>query len=154
SGVAPRKELEAAQAERDTARVAVERSRAALAAFGSTTAGAVLTPGEAWVMADVLQDDVGRVRSGAAVRFAVDAVTREPLAGRVEAGAAYVSTSTRTGPVRLRVRDPETALRPGMTGTVSIAVGPPRTTVVVPAEAVLQDGAQHIAVLEEQSGHF
>jgi hypothetical protein len=153
-GVAPQKELEIAQAERATAHAAAERARAVLAAFGSPTPRAALAGEEAWVMAEVLQDDVARIRPDAAAGFENDLLRGHALVGRVEAAPAYVSTSTRTAPVRLRVRDPEKVLRPGMTGIASIAVGAPRTTVVVPAEAILQDGANCLAVLEEQPGHF
>jgi Cu(I)/Ag(I) efflux system membrane fusion protein len=143
-----------AEGERATAHAAAERARAVLAAFGSATPRAALAGDEAWVMAEVPQDDVARVRPGAAVGFEIAPLGGRALAGRVEAAATYVSTSTRTAPVRLRVRDPEKVLRPGMTGIASIAVGAPRTTVVVPAEAILQDGANCLAVLEEQPGRF
>jgi Cu(I)/Ag(I) efflux system membrane fusion protein len=103
-------------------------------------------------MAEVPQDDVGRVRPGATATFELDA--GRTLPGTVAAAASYVSTSTRTGSVRLRIRDPQKMLRPGMTGTVSIAIGAPRTAVVVPAEAVLQDGGNSLAVLEEEPGRF
>ncbi len=154
AGVAPQKELEIALAERATARAAAERARAALAAFGGQAPRAALAGDEVWVRAEVPQDDIARVRPDAPVEFELASRHDGTFVGRVEAAPAYVSTSTRTAPVQLRVHDPEKVLRPGMTGTAQIAVGAPRTTVVVPAEAILQDGANSIAVLEEPGGHF
>jgi Barrel-sandwich domain of CusB or HlyD membrane-fusion len=151
-GVAPRKELEIAQAEHASATAAAARARAVLGSFGSTTPAPALAGEAAWVMAEVPQDDVGRVRPGATATFEMDA--GRTLAGSVEAAAAYVSTSTRTGSVRLRIRDPQKMLRPGMTGAVSIAIGAPRTAVVVPSDAILQDGASSLVVLEEEPGRF
>jgi len=151
-GVAPRKELEIAQAEHASATAAAARARAVLGSFGSATPVPTLAGEAAWVMAEVPQDDVGRVRPGATATFEMDG--GRALVGSVEAAASYVSTSTRTGAVRLRVHDPEKMLRPGMTGTVSIAIGVPRTAVVVPAEAILQDGANRLAILEEEPGRY
>jgi HlyD family secretion protein len=151
-GVAPMKELEAARAEHATATAAVTRARATLAAFGADSPGPPLARGETWVIAQAMQDDVPRIRRGAEASFTV--APGLALAGRVEAAPAYVSPVTRTAPVRLRVRDPDHALRPGMAGAATILAGDTRMAVVVPMAAILQDGAATVVMVDDGAGHY
>jgi multidrug efflux pump subunit AcrA (membrane-fusion protein) len=153
-GVAPEKELEVARAERATAGAAVESARAALAAFGNASPAAALAGNEIWVIAEVPQDDVGSVGRGASVTFETKGPGGPALAGRVEAAATYVSPTTRTAPVRLRLRDPAKLLHPGMTGTAAITTGAPRLAVVVPMDAVLQAGDASVVILETAPGRY
>jgi Cu(I)/Ag(I) efflux system membrane fusion protein len=133
---------------------AAERARAALAAFGSAPPAGALATHEVWSIAEVPQEDIARVRRGAAVTFEADGPNRAVIAGRVEADATYVSPVTRTAPVRLRLRDPTGTLHPGMTGTAVITGGAPRMAVVVPMEAVLQEGDASVVILELAPGRF
>jgi len=71
--VAPRKELEAARAEQAGAGAAAARARATLAAFGELGERTPLAAGETWVIAHVVQSDVGRVEAASPCRFSADA---------------------------------------------------------------------------------
>ena len=152
--VAPRKELDAARAEEASAAAAAVRARAMLNAFGEPTSGEPLAADERWVIVRVPQSDTGRVASGAPCRLVADAFPDRPLAGTLDAAVSYVDPDTGTAPVRMRVRDPDRVLRPGMTGAVTIDVGPPRQGVVVPAGAVLYDGAEAVVFLAEGEGRY
>lgn len=152
--VAPRKELETARAEEASAAAAAARARQVLGAFGSEAEGDGLGPGETWVIGQLLQIDVPQVRAGSEVRFVPDALRERSFAGWVDAPPAYVDAETRTAPVRLRVPDPEDRLRPGMTGAIAIDVGPPHQAVVVPAAAVVYDGAQPVVFVEDGEAHW
>ncbi len=151
--VAPRKELDAARAEQDSAAAAVARARQALAAFGSPAQRTPLAGGQAWVIAHVVQLDLARVTAGAAVGFVADALPDRSFDGHVDAAPAYVDPTTRTAPVRVRVSDPDATLRPGMTGTVTIVIGQPRRAVVVPVTAVVYDGSQTLVFVEENGSY-
>lgn len=152
--VAPRKELEAAHAEQATAEAAATHARQVLASFGTDAQQRPLAADEAWVIGQVVQPDLGRVEAHAATRFVADAFPNRTFDGQVDAAPAYVDPATRMAPTRLRTRDPEHALRPGMTGAVAIEYGLPRATVFVPATAVVYDGAQAVVFVEDGANRY
>jgi len=148
--VAPQKELEAARADAATATAEVERARKVLAAVGGDAAAApALGPGDAWVIAQVAQTDVGAIVPGVEGRFVPEAFAERAFPARVDAAPAYVDPTSRTAPARLRVADPDRLLRPGMTGTASLDVGAARAAVVVPVSAVVYDDAQPVVFVAE-----
>jgi membrane fusion protein (multidrug efflux system) len=93
-------------------------------------------PGEKWVVANVAETKVRRVRIGAKVEIEVDAFPGRNFEGKVESiGAAAISEFallpsdnpsgnfikiTQRLPVRIFVKDPENMLKPGMMVVVSI----------------------------------
>ena len=153
-GVAPRKELEAARAEEAAAAAAVARARQMLADLGGATIDVPVSPEEAAAVARVFQQDMLRIEADAAASVALDALPGTSFGGRVASPPAYVDMTTHLAPVALRVRDPQHALRPGMTGAAKIDVGAVREAVVVPAVAVVYDEAQAVVFVEEAEGHF
>jgi Barrel-sandwich domain of CusB or HlyD membrane-fusion len=152
--VAPRKELEAARADEASATAATARARAVLAGFGAAAGRAPLAADETWVIAQLTQPDVLAVTAGADARFTPDALRSQSLAGRVDAPPAYVDPASRTGPVRIRVRDPEHRLRPGMTGSVASEVGEAHPTPAVPVAAIVYDGPQALVFVAEAEGRY
>lgn len=146
--VAPQKELDVARAEEAAATAAATRARNVLGGFGTDAAGGALDPDEHWVIARVMEVDVGRVERGGDVRFEADAYRGATFTGRVDAPPSYVDPASHTAPVRLRVRDGDARLRPGMTGDVELEIGAPRDAVVVPAAAVVYDDAQSLVFVE------
>jgi membrane fusion protein (multidrug efflux system) len=93
-------------------------------------------PGDKWVVANVEETKVRRVRPEAKARIEVDAFPGQTFEGRVEfIGAAAISefallpTENPSGtfikithriPVRISVKDPQNRLRPGMMVVVDI----------------------------------
>jgi len=93
-------------------------------------------PGDKWVVANVEETKVSRVRPAAKATIEVDAFPGQPFEGRVEfIGAAAISefallpTENPSGnfikithriPVRISVKDPNNRLRPGMMVVVAI----------------------------------
>ena len=152
--VAPRKELEAARAEQAAAVASAERARMALAAFGARARGTALAREETWASAQILQRDVARVEAAAPVRFRADAYPGRSFEGRVDAVPAFVDPAAGSGPARVRLRDPEHLLRPGMTGALAIDAGAPRGALVVPAASVVYDGAQPVVFAQDGGGRF
>src|SRR5437773_1402837 len=111
-------------------------------------------PGGAWASAHVVQSDVGRVEAGAPCRFWADAYPGRPFAGEVDAAPGYVDPATGSAPVRLRLRDPDHLLRPGMTGAVAMESGASHDAPVVPVAAVVYDGAQPVVFVEEGDARY
>jgi hypothetical protein len=146
--VVPRKELEAARAEEATATALVERARQVMRAFGPGVPSAAPAAGATWLLAHVVEQDVARIHAGAEAVFVPDAARDRRLPATVDADPAYVDTATTTAPVRLRLRTADGLLRPGMTGTVTIHPGAPRSAVVVPESAVVHDGGRTVVLVE------
>lgn len=152
--VAPAKELEAARAEKDSALAAAARAQRALESFGAGSTAGARAPDETWAIARVVQSDVAAVTADAEVRFLADAFPGRAFVGRVDQVPGYVDPTTHLAPVRVRVRDPERVLRPGMTGAMAIEVGTPRPAVTVPAAAVVYDGPQPVVFVDEGDGRY
>lgn len=153
--IAPRKELERARAEAASASAATARARRVLAAFGNEAEPPPrLGAQEGWVIARVVEVDMARVRVGSGATFVADALPGRTFTGQVDARPAYVDPASRTAPVRLRIRDPQHVLRPGMSGVAAIEVGRARRAVVVPSAAVVYDGGQPVVLVVAGSGRY
>jgi Cu(I)/Ag(I) efflux system membrane fusion protein/cobalt-zinc-cadmium efflux system membrane fusion protein len=104
-----------------------------------------------WVYANVFQDDVGRLKPGDTAQVTVDAYPGRQFNGRIDQILPEVDPTTRTVRVRLVLRNPGVALKPGMYVNVAISV-PLGQQLVIPASAVLQSGSQAIAFLDHGNG--
>jgi multidrug efflux pump subunit AcrA (membrane-fusion protein) len=91
-----------------------------------------------WVMAAVNEKDIGLVRNGAGADVVTQAYADKAFPARVERVGDTLDPATRTIPVRISVRNPETQLRPGMFASAHIDGPRTRTALFVPEDA-LQD---------------
>lgn len=98
---------------------------------------------EVWVIAQVFQNDAGRIKPGDRAEVTVDAYPGATFSGRVDYILPQVDTATRTLPVRLVFANPELELRPGMYVNVTLAL-PLGRHLVVPASAVFHSGTRNL----------
>ncbi len=77
---------------------------------------------DVWVMAQVFQSDLGRIREGQAATITVDAYAGQSFAGRVDFIYPDVDMATRTTRVRLVLPNPNLKLTPGMFANVTFQV--------------------------------
>ena len=107
-----------------------------------------------WVIADVFERDIGRVRVGQAAAVTLEAFPDR----RFEAKVAYVyptlNVETRSTQVRLELDNREGLLRPGMFAHVDVASGAASPRVTVPTSAVIDDGARQVVLLALDEGRF
>ena len=101
---------------------------------------------QVWVVAQVFQDDVGRIGPGDMAQVTVDAYPGRVFSGRIETILPQVDLATRTVPVRLTIDNSSLRLKPGMFVNVDLKTGLGRQ-LVVPASAVLQSGTRQLAFL-------
>jgi Cu(I)/Ag(I) efflux system membrane fusion protein len=129
---------------------------------GSTVqAGTVLFDvadlGTVWVNADVYQQDLGRVTVGQPARFELPAFPGQPHSGRVQFISPVLEPQNRTLRVRIEFKNrfdkSGPRLRPGMYGSVYLTL-PPKTGLMVPAEAVVDTGEMHYLFVAQEGGHF
>jgi membrane fusion protein (multidrug efflux system) len=154
-------ELDQAQAERDLARAQVDKAREAVrrttitAPFGGVAGKREIAPGQVVTTTTAVTriEDLDPVTIDLALPEEALAVVREGQPARVRVAAvpgrefdgtvAWLSSrgsNARNFATRVRVPNPDGALRPGMTAAVSITTGEVSDAVVVPTFAVVQGG--------------
>jgi RND family efflux transporter MFP subunit len=128
------------------------------------TEGQYVTEGEAlftvsdlsrvWVLADVYQDELARVRNGAAAEITSDALPGAKLRGRISFLDPTVKPDTRTSSARIEVANPDLRLRPGMFVRVRLDVGGRSPVLAVPRTAVLDAGTDKLVYVAKGGGEF
>jgi membrane fusion protein, copper/silver efflux system len=98
---------------------------------------------DVWVLAQVFQNDAGKITPGDRAHVTVDAYPGVMFNGRVDYLLPQVDTATRTLPVRLVFPNPGLRLRPGMYVNVTLDV-PLGKRLVVPASAVFHSGTRNL----------
>ncbi len=110
-----------------------------------------------WVVAEVYESDLARVRLGQEARFEVSALPGEIFRGKVKFLFPTLDPTSRTLRVRLEVpNQPGPAglkLRPGMYGNVSLAL-PATAGLMVPAEALVDSGQVQYVFVARPGGRF
>jgi RND family efflux transporter MFP subunit len=106
-----------------------------------------------WVLAQVFQNDLGKIHKGEAATLTVDSYPGKVFRGRVDFIYPDVDMATRTARVRLVFSNSHLALSPGMFVNVSLqtSLG---SHLVVPAEGVLQSGLRQIVFVDRGDGYL
>ncbi len=105
-----------------------------------------------WCWVDVYEADVPSVRVGQPMRFTISGTESPVFSGHVELIGFAVNPATRTVRVRAEVENIDGRLRANQFGRGVIQVGPKRKAVVVPREAVQNDGAEQFVFLPRDDG--
>jgi len=98
---------------------------------------------DVWVLAQVFQNDAGKIKPGDRAEVTVDAYPGRVFTGRVDYLLPQVDTTTRTLPVRLVIPNPGLKLRPGMYVNVRLKL-PLGKQLVVPGSAVFHSGTRSL----------
>lgn len=106
---------------------------------------------EVWVVADVFEDDAGALAPGARARVSFPGGSTGEREATVDQVSAVVDPDRHTVPVRLRLANPDGALRPNAYATIRL-FDPVRAAVTLPASAVLSDGAKSYVYRKEPDG--
>jgi len=106
-----------------------------------------------WVLAQVFQNDLSRVRVGAPASLTVDSYPGRVIQGRVDFIYPDVDMTTRTSRVRMVFANPKLTLTPGMFVNVNLRV-PLGKQLVIPASGVLQSGTRQIVFVDRGAGYL
>jgi len=106
-----------------------------------------------WVMADVYESEIERVRRGQRATVVVPAIPGEIFVGQLSFVYPALSTSSRTLKVRLDFKNPGLKLRPGMFADVTLDLGAV-DGLVIPSEAVVDTGEVQYVFVAHEGGHF
>ena len=106
-----------------------------------------------WAEAEVNETDLASLRVGMPATVVVDAYPDRAIEGRISYIFPTVSERTRTARVRLTLPNPHGLLKPNMLATVSLETAT-SDALVVPSDAVVDTGTQHLVFVAEGDGHF
>lgn len=108
---------------------------------------------EVWVLAQIFQNDAGKIKPGDPAEVSVDAYPNTIFRGRVDYVLPQLDMATRTLPVRLVFPNPGLKLRPGMYVNVGVKM-PLGRQLVVPASAVFHSGTRNLVFLNHGGGQI
>jgi len=108
---------------------------------------------DVWVLAQVFQNDAGKIKPGDRADVTVDAYPGRVFSGRVDYLLPQVDMATRTLPVRLVIPNPGLKLRPGMYVNVRLKL-PLGRQLVVPASAVFHSGTRNLVFAYRGEGNI
>ncbi len=105
-----------------------------------------------WVIVDIYEKDLAKVKPGNAVTVRVAAYPNESFAGHLMRIFDVVDEKTRTIKARAEVRNRQLKLKPKMFGDVEIADGTNASTILLPTEATVKiDNADFVFVQQDDT---
>ena len=107
-----------------------------------------------WVIADLSEQDIGNVRTGATAKVSITAYPNEVFNGRVTYVYPTLKADTRSVPVRVELANPGQRLKPAMFAQVELAVGGKTPVLTVPDSAVIDTGTRRIVLVQVGEGRF
>jgi cobalt-zinc-cadmium efflux system membrane fusion protein len=107
-----------------------------------------------WAWIDVYETEIAQVAPGQAVRFTISGTESPIFTGRVELIGAAVNPATRTIRVRAELANTDGKLRAKQFGQAEIQIGAEHETVIVPKDAVQNDGQSDLVFLPRPDGAF
>lgn len=114
-----------------------------------------------WVLASVYEQDLARVREGAAATVRLNAFPEVVFHGSVDFIDFHVDGSTRSAAVRVLVDNrpidawqEDYPVRPGLFGQVTITTDSRQAAILIPEAAVVHEGAQDLVFVRTGAGRF
>ena len=107
-----------------------------------------------WVLADVFEQDIGLVKTGARASVKINAYPGKVFEGRITYVYPTLKAETRTIPVRVELANPGQLLKPAMFSQVEMQVGARAPVLTVPDSAVIDSGTRRIVLVQLQEGRF
>ncbi len=106
-----------------------------------------------WVLAQIFQNDAGKIKPGDPAEVTLDAYPDQVFRGRVEYVLPQLEMATRTLPMRLVFPNPGLKLRPGMYVNVRVKL-PLGRQLVVPGSAVFHSGTRNLLFVHRGEGNI
>lgn len=107
-----------------------------------------------WVIAEVFEQDLTLVKTGASATVSLDAYPGQRFTGRVGYVYPTLKAENRTVPVRVELANPGGLLKPAMFAQVELAVGSPTPVLAVPESAVIDTGTRKLVLVQLKEGRF
>ena len=109
-----------------------------------------------WVIIDIYEKDLGRVKSGTAVKVSTTAYAEKSFRGFISYLGEVMDEKSRTVKARVEVENANRLLKPGMFATVTIDAKGVQTeeAVIIPEEAVFLDGSKNYVFIQTAPEKF
>ena len=108
-----------------------------------------------WVIADVPEQDLARVKVGSAAKVVFRALPGEEFNGQVTFILHELEASTRAAKVRIEIKNPDHKIRHEMYADVSIeTAGDAQARITVPSSAVIDSGNRQVVLIDKGEGRF
>jgi Cu(I)/Ag(I) efflux system membrane fusion protein len=107
-----------------------------------------------WVVADVFEQDIGLVKTGARAKVNINAYPDKVFEGGVTYVYPTLKAETRTIAVRVELANPGLLLKPGMFAQVELSTSAKGKVVTVPVSAVIDSGTRQIVLISQGEGRF
>ncbi|MBL0121627.1 MAG: efflux RND transporter periplasmic adaptor subunit [Betaproteobacteria bacterium] len=107
-----------------------------------------------WVIADLFEQDIALVTSGAKAKIKINAYPDKLFEGNVTYVYPTLKLETRTVPVRIELSNPGALLKPGMFAQVELGVAASGAVVTVPVTAVIDSGTRQIVLVQAREGRY
>lgn len=107
-----------------------------------------------WVVADVFEQDIGLVKTGAKASVTLPAFPGQTFGGTITYVYPTLKAETRTVPVRIELANPKQLLKPAMFAQVDVQLGTASPVLTVPDSAVIDSGKRQIVLVQRGEGRF
>jgi Cu(I)/Ag(I) efflux system membrane fusion protein len=107
-----------------------------------------------WVLADIYEKDLAKIKPGLPAEIAVAAYPTEKFRGRLTTIFDVLDETTRTIKARVEVENPTGKLKPQMFATVTLQSGELANLIVVPEAAVQTEGDQRFVFVPQDDSSF
>ncbi|UCE42522.1 MAG: efflux RND transporter periplasmic adaptor subunit [Candidatus Aminicenantes bacterium] len=108
----------------------------------------IMDPSVVCIHADIYERDIAKIRIGQGVEATVPAYPGETFEGKISFISDVLNEETRTITVRSEVRNRDYKLKPGMFADINIFLNHQSDALVIPLEAVLDEGDDQIVFLK------
>jgi RND family efflux transporter MFP subunit len=108
---------------------------------------------DVWVLAQIFQNDAGKIKPSDPAEVTLDAYPGQVFRGKVDYLLPQLDTATRTLPVRLVFSNADLKLRPGMYVNVSMKI-PLGQRTVIPDSAVFHSGVKNLVFTYSGEGNI
>lgn len=106
-----------------------------------------------WVEAEVYEPDLPHIRVGQTAKVSLSDVPGQVFAGKVAYVYPYLDAASRTGKVRVVLRNPSLALKPDMYADVTLEANLGKR-LMVPASSIIYTGPRRIVFLDLGGGRL
>lgn len=114
----------------------------------------ILDPHILVIDADIYEKDIAKIRNGQEVQVFVPAYPGENFGGKIIYISDVLKEDTRTITVRTEVENREFKLKPGMFADIKIFLNHQDEALVLPKEAILDDGDDHIVFIKGEGKYY
>lgn len=107
-----------------------------------------------WAVADVFEQDIGLVKSGAKAKVKINAYPDKTFEGTISYVYPTLKAETRTIQVRIDLPNTNNLLKPGMFAQLELPTAAKGAVVTVPNSAVIDSGTRQIVLVQAKEGRF